>query len=154
MLLRTLNRNDSIFVSLQITPNRQRGFPGRGACDDRSRISCALLPASSLRYPRLVEPGRPDRAAKAATRCRLHRTNSAMSGVRREATGQRSRLVDVVHLRLNHRRSMKLTKNESVCFGVSMTFKARSPRVVNSILRLVVSPESFESPSSRALVEA
>lgn len=65
-----------------------------------------------------------------------------------------SRLVGIVHLSRNHRRSMELTKNESVLFGIRMAFKARGPRIVNSILRLFVTHEPFESPSSRALVEA
>jgi hypothetical protein len=49
---------------------------------------------------------------------------------------------------------MELTENQSVRFGVRMAFKARGPGVVNGILQLVVTHEPFESPSSRAFVEA
>jgi hypothetical protein len=65
------------------------------------------------------------------------------------STGQTSGFVDVVylsHLSHNHHcsLSMALTKNESVCFGVRVAFKARGPRVMSSILRLVIAHEPFE----------
>jgi hypothetical protein len=48
-------------------------------------------------------------------------------------------------------RSMELTENESMCFNLRMAFKARGSRVGNSILRLIVTPEPFKSPSSRTV---
>jgi hypothetical protein len=49
---------------------------------------------------------------------------------------------------------MELAKNKSMALSLCMALEAFGSRTVESILRLVIPPKSFESPSSCAAVKA